>query len=60
MRLRELTMKCDNIDYWTYLILKVRDKTVYAGFFADMPYRYDYYKLKSFEVIDTGVEIVLE
>lgn len=24
------------------------------------PYRYAYYKLKSLEVIDTGVEIVLE
>lgn len=49
-----------NIGYWTYLILKVRDKTVYAGYYADMPYRYAYYKLKSLEVIDTGVEIVLE
>lgn len=49
-----------DIHYWTYLILKVGDKTVYAGYFADMPYRYAYYKVKSFEVIDIGVEIVLE
>lgn len=53
-------MKCKNIGYWTYLILKVKDKTVYAGYFKDMPYRYAYYKFKSLEVIDIGVEIVLE
>lgn len=29
MILRELTMKCDNIDYWTYFMLRKGDKTVY-------------------------------
>lgn len=60
MLLKDIIMKCKNIGYWTYLILKVKDKTVYAGYFKDMPYRYSYYKFKSFEVIDIGVEIVLE
>ena len=60
MLLKDLIMVCRNIHYRTYLIIKVGDKTVYAGYFADMPYRYAYYKLKSLEVIDIGVEIVLE
>ena len=60
MLLKDIIMKCKNISYYTYLILKVKDKTVYAGYFADMPYRYAYYKFKSLEVIDIGVEIVLE
>lgn len=60
MLLKDIIMKCKNIDYWTYLILKVGDKTVYAGQFKDMPYWFAYYKFKSFEVIDIGVEIVLE
>ena len=47
MRLRELTMKCDNIDYWTYLMLIKDGKTVYSGYFEDMPYSYVYYEVKS-------------
>lgn len=60
MLLKDLIRVCRNIHYRTYLILKVGDKTVYAGQFKDMPYHFAYYKFKSFEVIDIGVEIVLE
>lgn len=60
MLLKDLIRVCRNIHYRTYLILKVGDKTVYAGQYKDMPYPFAYYKFKSFEVIDIGVEIVLE
>lgn len=60
MRLRELTMKCDNIDYWTYLMLIKDGKTLYSGYFEDMPYSYVYYEVKSFKLLCIGVEVVLE
>ena len=60
MLVKDLIRVCRNIHYRTNLILKVGDKTVYAGQFRDMPYYFDFYKFKSFEVIDIGVEIVLE
>lgn len=60
MILRELTMKCDNIDYWTYFMLRKGDKTVYMGYFEDMPYSYLNYKVKSFKLLSIGVEIALE
>lgn len=60
MLVKDLIRVCRNIHYRTYLILKVGDKTVYAGQFRDMPCYFDFYNFKSFEVIDIGVEIVLE
>lgn len=60
MLLKDIIMVCKNIHYRTYLIIKVGDETVFAGQYKDMPYRFAYYKFKSFEVIDIGVEIVLE
>lgn len=53
-------MVCKNIHDETYLILKVGDKDVFAGQLKYMPYDYIYYRFKFFEVIDIGVEIVLE
>lgn len=38
MLLKDLIRVCRNIHYRTNLILKVGDKTVYAGQFKDMPY----------------------
>ena len=60
MLVQDLIRVCRNIYNRTYLILKVGDKTVYAGQFRDMPGYFDFYNFKSFEVIDIGVEIVLE
>lgn len=60
MLLKDLIMVCKNIHDQTFLILKVGDKDVFAGHLKDMPYCYIYYRFKSFEVIDFGVEIVLE
>ena len=60
MLVKDLIRVCRNIHYRTNLILKVGDNTVYAGQFKDMPYQFAYYKFKCFEVIDIGVEIVLE
>ena len=60
MLLKDLITVCKNIHDETYLILKVGDKDVFAGQLKDMPYDYIYYKFKSLEVIDIGVEIVLE
>ena len=59
---KDLIMKCRNISFRTYLILKSEDKILYAGIIDDMPYTYFYYRFKSFKVIDSGVEveIVLE
>lgn len=59
MLVKDLIRVCRNIHYRTYLILKVGDKTLYAGPFKDMPSYFDFYSFKSFEVIDVGVEIVL-
>lgn len=56
MLVKDLIRACRNIHYRTNLILKVGDKTVYAGQFKDMPYYFDFYNFKSFEVIDIGVE----
>lgn len=59
MLVKDLIKVCRNIHYRTNLILKVGDKTLYAGQFKDIPYYFVFYNFKSFEVTDIGVEIVL-